>query len=159
MAPRLLPSGGVILRLALLILVISGAAGCAALPVSMLGAAALSGGANSVARAGTEYTMGGVARRTVSMPADDVHDTALATLTRLGIKMTEEERERDGRAILRGKAYERGIVVTIEPVTPQMTRFGVAVRHGISRDGATAAEVLAQIQKAIEHRSPGAASP
>jgi hypothetical protein len=40
-----------------------------------------------------------------------------------------------------------------------MTRFGVAVRHGISRDGATAAEVLAQIQRAIDHRSPGAASP
>jgi hypothetical protein len=149
----------VILPVVVVLVLMSGAAGCAALPVSMLGAAALSGGANSVARAGTEYTMGGVARRTVSMPADAVHDTALETLARLGIKMTEEERERDGRAILRGKAYERGIEVTIEPVTPAMTRFGVAVRHGISRDGPTAAEVLAQIQRAIEHRSPGAASP
>lgn len=147
------------LRLVLLVLVVSGAGGCAALPVSMLGAAALSGGANSVARAGTEYTMGGVARRTVSMPAEEVHDTALATLKRLGIKMTEEERERDGRAVLRGTAYERGVVVTIEPVSPEMTRFGVAVRHGISRDATTAAEVLAQIQKAIDHKSPGAASP
>jgi hypothetical protein len=150
----------VLLRVVLLIFVITGGAGCAALPLGAVGAAAISGGASTVARAGTEVTLGGTARRTISLPADAVHDTALATLARIGIKVTGEERDEDGHTVLRGLAYDRSVAVRIEPVTPMMTRFGVTVRHGITRDGATASEILAQLERALDpHAARGSASP
>ena len=138
----------------MLLFTVGAASGCAALPLGAIGAAAISGGASTVARAGTEVTLGGTARRTISLSADAVHETALTTLARIGIKVTGEERDDEGHTVLRGRAYDRSVAVKIEPVTPMMTRFGVTVRHGIARDGATAAEILAQLEHALD--SPAA---
>ena len=146
-------------RLAALVLVVFGAAGCAAIPLGAMGAAAMSSGAGSAVKAGTEYTLGGTVRRTMAVPLDRVHDTALATLKRLGVDVNEEELHDDGRVTLRGRATERRVTVTLERVTPVMTRFGVAVRAGISKDQATTTEIMAQLEQALERSTgTGAAS-
>jgi hypothetical protein len=129
-----------------------GTSGCIALPA--LGAAAASGGAGSVVKAGTEYTFGGAAVQTFSAPLYEVHDVALGTLQRLGVIVTEEEKTETGVAVLRGKALERSVSVTLEPVTPAMTRVSVAVRSGLSRDRATATELLTQTARALELSAP-----
>src|SRR5919204_6168279 len=46
--------------------------GCAALPLAALGGAALESGAGAVVKTGTEYTMGGSARRTFTVPINAV---------------------------------------------------------------------------------------
>lgn len=130
-----------------------GTSGCVALPA--LGAAAASGGASSVVKAGTDYTFGGgAAARTFSAPLNEVHDAALGTLQRLGVKVTEEEKTEAGLAVLRGEAFERKVSVTLEPVTPAMTRVTIGVRAGLARDQATAIELLAQTERALESRAP-----
>jgi hypothetical protein len=124
-----------------------GTSGCVALPA--LGAAAASGGASSAVKAGTDYTFGGAAVQTFSAPLAEVHDVALATLHRLGVTVTEEETAENGIALLRGEALQRSVSVTLEPVTPAMTRVSVAVRSGLARDRATATELLAQTERAL----------
>ena len=139
------------LAIALVVLAL-GTSGCVALPA--LGAAAASGGASTVVKAGTDYTFGGAAARTFSAPLNEVHDVAIGTLQRLGVTVTEEEKTAAGVAVLRGEAFERKVSVTLEPVTPAMTRVTIGVRAGIARDRATAAELLAQTERALESRAP-----
>lgn len=122
--------------------------GCALLALPVVGSA-LSSGAGSVAKLGTEHSMGSSAR-TFSAPTDDVHDTALSTLQRLGVKVLEEERARDGLMTIRALAYERHVTMKIEPVTPMMTRVVLRVRHGLGKDEATAAEIVAQVARDVE---------
>jgi hypothetical protein len=141
-------------QLALVILVAIVACGCAALPLGALGAAAVSGGASSAMKAGTDMSFGGTVSRTFSAPLEEVHDAALATLQRLGIKTTEEERTEHGHAVVHGEAYGRTVSVAIEPITPVMTRVSLAVRSGLTRDRATAHEILVQTERALEHRAP-----
>ena len=137
---------------ALLMVVAITASGCVALPA--LGAAALSSGAGSAMKAGTDYTFGGSTARTFSASLQEVHDVTLGTLQRLGVKVTEEEKTSAGLAILRGEAIERTVSVTLEPVTPAMTRVTVGVRAGLGRDRTTATELLAQTERALESRDP-----
>ena len=129
-----------------------GTSGCVALPA--LGAAAASGGAGGVVKAGTDYTFGGAAVQTFSAPLNEVHDIALGTLQRLGVIVTEEEKTETGVAVLRGEALKRTVSVTLEPVTPAMTRVSVAVRSGLARDQATATELLTQTARALERPAP-----
>ena len=137
---------------ALVVLAAFAASGCVALPA--IGAAAASGGASSVVKAGTDYTLGGATARTFSAPLNEVHDVTLGTLQRLGVKVTEEEKTPDGVAVLRGEAIDRTVRVTLEPVTSAMTRVTVGVRAGMGRDRATAAELLVQTERAHESPQP-----
>ncbi|MBI2206933.1 MAG: hypothetical protein HYU41_24130 [Candidatus Rokubacteria bacterium] len=140
-------------RLALVVLLAWCATGCAAIPLVPLGAAAMSGSANSLTRAGAEMTMGGGVLRTFTLPFDDTHAAAYATLRRLGVKVYEEERTEAGMTIIRGQAYGRAVTMTLEAVTPVMTRVRTDVRAGLVRDRATAAEIVAQTERAIESRA------
>lgn len=90
-------AGSGMARIALAILLAWCAAGCAAIPLVPLGAAAVSGGANSLTRAGTEMTMGGGVVRTFTLPFDATHAAAYATLERVGVKIREEERTESAR--------------------------------------------------------------
>jgi hypothetical protein len=128
--------------------VVLGTSGCALLALPMVGSA-LSSGAGSVAKLGTERSLGSSAR-TFSAPTDEVHDTALSTLQRLGVKVLEEERARDGLMTIHGLAYERRVTMKIEPVTPVMTRVTLRVRHGLGKDEPTAAEIVAQIAQDVD---------
>jgi hypothetical protein len=133
--------------------------GCAALPLGAVGAAAVSSGAGTAMRAGTEYTLGGTVYRTFTAPPETLHSTTLATLHRLGVRMNEEERDENGFVTLRGEAYDRSITVGLEPVTPVMTRLRMVVRRGITKDRATAAEILAHIERAFPHPAVVGVSP
>ena len=128
--------------------ILLGTSGCALLALPVVGSA-LSSGAGSVAKFGTERTMGSSAR-TFSASTDDVHETALSTLQRLGVKVLEEERDRDGLMTIHGRAYDRRVTMKIEPVTPVMTRVMLRVRHGWSKDEATATEIVAQVARDVE---------
>ena len=114
----------------------------------------MSSGAGTAVKAGTEATLGGMLRRTMAVPLDRVHDTALATLKRLGVEVNEEELDGDGRVTVRGRATDRRVTLTLERITPVMTRFGVAVRAGLAKDQATTTEIMAQLEHALE-RSAG----
>lgn len=120
----------------------------------------MSSGAGTAVKAGTEATFGGTLRRTMAVPLDRVHDTALATLKRLGVEVNEEELDGDGRVTVRGTATERRVTLTLERITPVMTRFGVAVRAGLAKDQATTTEIMAQLEHALERSAGrGVASP
>lgn len=142
--------------LALVLAAALATSGCAALVLPVVGAAAVSAGAGGAVKAGTEYTMGGTAYRTFTVPVDQVHDVALVTLKRLGIKVHEEERHERGAATIRGRAYDRGVELTLEPVTPSMTQIQLAVRRGLGKDRATASEIIAQMERALEPAPPAA---
>lgn len=147
-------------RVTLLVATLSAAlplAGCAALALPALGAAAVEAGAGSAVKSGTEYTSRGTAYRTFSVPFDKVHDAVLTTLQQLEVKITEEERDRDGSATLRGEAYGRRVVLGIEPVTPRMARLRLTVSKGFGKDRATASEIITQTERALER--PPAATP
>jgi hypothetical protein len=133
--------------------------GCAALPLGAVGAAAISSGAGSAMRAGTEYTLGGTVYRTFTASPETVHATTLATLQRLGVRMNEEERDENGFVTLRGAAYDRSVTIGLEPVTPVMTRLRMVVRRGITKDRATAAEILAHIERAFQRPALVGVSP
>jgi Protein of unknown function (DUF3568) len=129
--------------------------GCAVLALPALGSAV--GGAGSAVKAGTEFTKNGTAYRTFSTSFDTTHDALLTTLKQLGIKVTEEERYRDGSATIRAQAYGRKVVLGLEPVTPRMTRLRLTVSKGLGKDRATASEIITQAERALE--PPTAASP
>src|SRR5207245_6716617 len=63
-------------------------AGCTGLELPALGAAAISAGAGSVVKAGTEYTLTGTAYRTFSLPLEDLASTVRHTLERLELPVT-----------------------------------------------------------------------
>jgi hypothetical protein len=73
--------------------------------------------------------------------------------------MNEEERDENGFVTLRGEAYDRSITIGLEPVTPVMTRLRMVVRRGITRDRATAAEILAHIEQAFPRPAVVGVSP
>ena len=148
LAPLLLPVPHMIFLAVTLLTVALGTSGCVMLPA--LGAAAASGGASSVVKAGTEYTFAGAAVQTFSAPLKELHEVTLATLQRLEVAVKEEETTEAGVAVLRGEAFHRSVTITLEPVTPAMTRMTVGVRSGLSRDRATATELLAQMTRALE---------
>jgi hypothetical protein len=129
------------------------------LPLGAVGAAAVSSGAGTAMRAGTEYTLGGTVYRTFTASPEILHSTTLATLDRLGVRMNVEERDENGFVTLRGEAYDRSITIGLEPVTPVMTRLRMVVRRGITRDRATAAEILAHIEQAFPRPAVVGVSP
>jgi hypothetical protein len=48
--------------------------------------------------------------------------------------------------------------VTLERVTPVMTRLGVAVRSGLARDRATTAEIMVQLERVLDRVASGGAA-
>ena len=83
------------LRAALVCLVLVGPLsffGCAAVAIApaAVGAAAVSGGAGGLVKAGTEYTLAGAAYRTFSASVKDVYEAVHETFHRLEITLSEE---------------------------------------------------------------------
>jgi hypothetical protein len=148
-----------LLGVLLLALTTSGCIAAAALPA--VGMAAMGDAAGSMAKAGIEYTMGGAAYRTFSAPLCDVYTAVVQSLSDLEIDITEDETLEDGGARIVGEALQREISVTLEPLTPALTRLKMVVRKGwFGRDQATATELIDQTTRALaEIRPIAGASP
>jgi hypothetical protein len=151
----------VLTRLAMLAVISFATSGCVAAAALPIGLAALSGGASSAVKAGTDYTFGGTAYRTFAAPLEDVRGAVLGSFADLEIDVTEDEPIDDGDGVwIVGAAAHREIQVKLESITPMLTRLRMVVRQGLlGRDRATASELIEQTARALQAvRTAGAAS-
>jgi hypothetical protein len=113
-------------------------------------------------KVGTDYTLGGAAYRTFSAPLEDVRGAVLVSFADLEIEVTEDEPldAEGGGAVIVGEAAHREIRVTLESLTPRLTRLRMVVRQGwLLRDRATASELIDQAVRSLEAvRTAGAVS-
>ena len=124
-------------------------AGCTGLELPALGAAAISAGAGSAVKAGTEYTMGGTAFRTFSVPLEDLSRQVRRTFDRLELPVTAAAAH-GPRLALTAEGIGRTVHVELTPITPALTRLKLAVRqNAIRNDRSTASELIAQIEREV----------
>lgn len=134
-------------KLLLLLIVGAGlaASGCAAVGLTLLGV-----GAGLAAGTGTAYTLDGIAYRTFSAPIEDVHRATLIAFRRMDVTLEDDAETSEGRTLL-GQAGDRQVHLELERLTTRATRMRVTARHGIVfRDRATAGEIVAQTEHAID---------
>ncbi|WP_345533856.1 DUF3568 family protein [Viridibacterium curvum] len=128
------------LRLLLLCLLPGLLNGCAALAVSLAGAGA---------GAGLSHQVNGTASRTFSEPIEKVDD-AVRLAAKSMLLNIEDVSSLDNGILTKAKVAELAITVKMETLSPRLTRVSVTARKDILRvDGATAQEVVAQIERAI----------
>jgi len=124
-------------------------AGCLLEILPMVGSAAVMG---------INYTAKNCPRRTFTCELESVHAAALEALESMSMRVIKDERQAKGYHV---QAQADGLKVTVEMVqlTPTTTKIGVdAARNIILRDGATAYEIVAQVEQALRHRGVGVAS-
>jgi hypothetical protein len=122
-------------------------AGCAGAGMTLFGA-----GAGVAASTGVNYSLNGIAYKTFTAPDTDVHAATLVTLKRMGIKVKEDKRTKEGRTIV-ASAVDREISIELERVTRTATRMRVNVDKGeIFKDRATASEIIVQAAVTLENQ-------
>jgi hypothetical protein len=144
-------------RLALAVGVVLANQGCAGLALPAVGAAAVSGSAGGIVRAGTEYTLSGTAYRTFTLPFHELHARVRETLTRLEFEIVDDELlATEGR--LEAAAARRTVKIRLTPVTSAMTQMKVIVKQDpIRKDRATTSEIITQIEQDVRATRPPAA--
>lgn len=121
--------------------------GCAGAGMTLFGA-----GAGVAASTGVNYSLNGIAYKTFTAPASDVHAATLVTLKRMGMKIEKDTQTDEGRAI-EAAAVDRKIFIELERVTRSTTRMRVNVDKGeIFKDRATASEIIVQSAHSLENR-------
>jgi hypothetical protein len=131
--------------------------GCALLAVPAVGSA-VSGGMGGIARAGAAR-VGGATARTFSASLPVVYGAVRATLNRLEFAPPEEEFDQE-HVTLRTAGIERDVRIDLQPITPAITQVRVQVKRNLlSRDLATATELVAQVAEALEPDGQRLASP
>jgi hypothetical protein len=121
-------------------------AGCQSLATSMAAAGAT---------AALGATLAGVSYRTFTAPLAVVKQASIAALENMGMAPESFGRFESGEIIV-ARAAGRTIEIELEALTGRATRMRVATRDGgFFHDAATAAEIVAQTQKALE--APAAA--
>jgi len=121
--------------------------GCAGAGVALLGV-----GAGVTAGTGVDYTLNGIAYKTYTEPASDVHVATRNALKRMSIPIASDTATKDGWDIV-ANAGDREIGIEIERLTPTTTRIRVvANREAIFKDRATATEIIAQTGDALDDR-------
>lgn len=129
-----------------------GLEGCALFPLAAVGGAALNASGGAITR-GTEYTMGGTARRTFTSPIEDVHAAILETFERTAIRVAKDETSDDGRRLV-GEAERRTVKIELTSLTPTLTSMKLLVKRNILlKDRATASELVTQTEHALADRS------
>jgi len=133
------------------VLIALAAGGCGGIELSALTVAALSAGAGSAVKAGTEYTLTGVAYRTFSVSLEDLAAVVRDQLDRT--QFTVESAHADGyELVVVAGGIDRSVHLRFTPITPRVTRLRLAVTKGwIFRDKATASEILAEIERTVSH--------
>jgi hypothetical protein len=125
-----------------------GAAGCATVGLTILGAAA-----GTAAGTGTAYTLDGFASRTFTAPLEQLRQATLAAFGRMEIPVASDDGT-EARRRIRARAGNRAIVLHLHRLTANLTRLQVtATHHWLLRDRATAGEIVAQVEQAL-HAAP-----
>jgi hypothetical protein len=115
--------------------------GCEALAIT---AAGVGGGA------AVSHSLNGITYRTFTAPAANVKTASLSALNRMGLKYTGTEKAEHGAEVLKAKATDREIEITLEPLSPQSTRMKVVARNGgVFYDSATATEIILQTERQL----------
>jgi hypothetical protein len=128
--------------LALIILTALMLEGCAMVGLTLLGVGA---------GVGTNYTLDGIAYRTFTEHIDDVRRATLLALKRMDITLQSDDITDTGRAIIGLASSRRTLDVELERLTSRTTRLRVTAKYAlILRDRATAAEFIAQTERALD---------
>lgn len=139
------------------------AQGCATpvAPLLPLALPAVIAGAGS----GISYTFTNIAYRTMTNPAEEVERGVLKAASNMSLKVVKVERK-DSSIEISAKTRVHTITVTLERLTPTLTRISVNAKKGyVFKDKTTAFEVIFQTELAIASFAeqggvpPGAARP
>lgn len=130
-----------LLRLAVLVPVALFAAGCASIGVTLAGLGA---------GVGMNHYTNNVTSRTFTESLADVRQAVHAALKRMGIPV-ENTAENGAATTITAKAGSREIEIELESITATTTRMQSIARRdgGFVLDSATAAEIIAQTEKAL----------
>ncbi len=129
---------------ALAIVVLLGAPGCAAVGLAFIA------GASTAAGTGTQYTLDSIAYRTFTAPINDLRRATLVTFKRMDIAMKSDDVTEEGRQIV-GQAGDRMIDIELQRLTSKTTRMRVAAKQGwFFKDRATAGEIIAQTERSLD---------
>ncbi|MEC5400068.1 DUF3568 family protein [Uliginosibacterium sp. H1] len=127
---RLAASAGVLLALN----------GCAALAVSLAGAGA---------GAGLSHQMGGTASRTFTESFDRV-DAASRVVARKMYLQVDSVDVTENIQLTRARVADLDVSMELQPLSPTLTRISVVARKNLLQvDGATAQEIVAQVDRAL----------
>ncbi|HSD39031.1 MAG TPA: DUF3568 family protein [Rhodocyclaceae bacterium] len=114
--------------------------GCAALAVSLAGAGA---------GAGLSHQMNGTASRTFSEPFDKVDNASRIAAKRIFLQV-EEVATIDSGQVTKARVGDMDVTLELEALSPNLTRVSVKARKDLFRvDGATAQEIVVQIERAL----------
>lgn len=138
---RRLAAAGAVLSCALML------QGCAAgIGLTLLGV-----GAGTATSAGVNHTLGGIAYKTFTAPADEVHAATRDAFATMGIKVASDEAGENGARAVKGSTNDRDISVDIEPVTERTTRIRVVASEDlVFKDSATATELIMQTARSLD---------
>lgn len=126
--------------LPLLVAVIFGLSGCAAIGLTALGV----GGA-----VGINHQLGGIVYKTFTEPLPKVRRASLTALKQMEITVTGVDKTEVGE-VIKATAMNRAIEIQLESLTPKTTRMRVtADSDGLFKDSATATEIILQTERAI----------
>jgi len=128
--------------------------GCMSMPMSAIlccilllqGCAAVALTAGGIAAGvGVNYTMSGIAYKTLIAPIPETRLATLKTLNVMEVNVTQDEVTEEGWQIT-GYAADREIDIELEKLTSTTTRMRVTVNkgHTFLKDRATATEIVAQ---------------
>jgi hypothetical protein len=119
--------------------------GCAGAGLALFGV-----GAGTAAGTGTSYTLDGIAYRTFTASLDDVRRATATSLKRMDIRIQTDRPADSGRSIV-ALAGDRTVAIELEKLTGRTTRMRVtAKQNAVFRDRATAGEIIAQTERALD---------
>ncbi len=99
---------------------------------------------------GINYTITNVAYKTFNYPIRDVEKATRKALKRMDIKFIAESDTEEGRRIKAATA-QLDIIIDLERITSRATKIKVDAKKGpILKDKATAAEIIHQVERALE---------
>lgn len=118
--------------------------GCAAAPVAFLPAAvpAIIAGAGG----GITYTFTNIAYRTMTRPPEEIEKAVLRAMEKMSIRVKSLKHEEYDTEI-RARTRQLKIFITLERMTPTLTRMKVNAKKGlIFKDKNTAFEIISQTE-------------
>ena len=133
-------------RVAALLLIPFLATGCASIAVTLAGIGAGLGG---------QHYLGSIGSKTFTEPLPKVKRATLAALKRMEIQVETAEATETGE-LIKAKIPGREIEIELESLTPSATRMRTLARKesAFILDSATAAEIIAQTEKALVGPAP-----
>ena len=98
---------------------------------------------------GVSYTLSGYAYKTFTASIKKVNAATETALERMGIQIESREVSSD-KIIIKGKAVERQVEVSLEALTPKATRIRtVVMENSVLKDRATATEIILQTEQVL----------